>query len=496
MATKPLFGLILVGATTLDLQIINRKSGKVLERAHRSTIMSDELYSEGFVPQEQIQNMGHLLNGFKQLLADYGVETFKVFGSTTLANAHNAIYVLAQLQTATGLKITWLSASQEAYYRQISMRYTEPLFPVGENKNVFLISLSSGRLSLGYYQGDEQVFSRSVNLGAVKLASELDELADDIVDIKGITREFIHSKLADYTTLLPKFEDADLLLVSGSFALEQILAKPVVSVTSFFAANNEILGDPTQSWLDQLRLTASQVDAVMPELLLLEEIARMTRTKKVGVSHQHMLHGLILEELGQLDNHEILEHARELGQRFGVEPKHQAAVLKFAEQLFDRLKALHGLHGRERLLLQVAALVHDVGSYLNTYHHYEYSEMVILADEMDGLSPVEVQMVAIISRYHSHEVPGEGMHAVQQLNEHERIIVAQLTALLRLADALDDSRLQKIEKITVSTKDARVVVTGFSHEKLYLEQWTFANKANLFREVFGRDIILKRKGLQ
>ena len=90
MATKPLFGLILVGATTLDLQIINRKSGKVLERAHRSTIMSDELYSEGFVPQEQIQNMGHLLNEFKQLLADYGVETFKVFGSTTLANAHNA----------------------------------------------------------------------------------------------------------------------------------------------------------------------------------------------------------------------------------------------------------------------------------------------------------------------------------------------------------------------------------------------------------------------
>ncbi|MDR3190788.1 MAG: HD domain-containing protein [Lactobacillaceae bacterium] len=496
MTRTGLMGVLLVGASAIDLHIVSRKNGQIIEKAHRSTTVGDELYSEGHVSQAQINRMIIDLNGFNQLLADYAVTDFHVFGSYSLASAHNAVYVRGQIELATGLKLQWLSASQEAYFGQVSMRYAEPLFPTDAEQRVFLVSMSSGRLSLGYYVGGELKFTRSINLGPIRLANELDELADDVVDLKGITREFIHSKLADYATLLPKFENADMMIVSGSFALEQILAEPTVCVADFFEANNTILGDPAQKWIDQLQLTATQVDAVMPELLLLEELAKITRSKAVTISKKHMLPGLIMEGLGHLTGEEVLSHARELGQRFGVEPKHQAAVLKFAEQLFDRLKPIHELGKRERLLLQVAALVHDVGSYLNAYHHYEYSELVIMADELDGLTPVETQIVAIISRYHSHEVPGEGMQTVQQLTEEERIIVAQLTALLRLADALDDSRLQKISKISVSLKEPKIVVTGASQEKLYLEQWTFTHKADLFEQVFGRKITLKRKELK
>ncbi|MDR3241826.1 MAG: HD domain-containing protein [Lactobacillaceae bacterium] len=495
MAGTKLFGVILIGATTVDLQIINRKNGKIVDKAHHSTVVGEELYSTGYVSQDQIERVAAQLQGFQQLLRDYAVTDLRVWGSYSLASAKNAVYVVAQLKHATGLKVNWLSASQEAYYGQLSMRYGEPALTTEANKNIFLVSLSSGRLSLGFYQDEALQWTRSINLGPIRLASELDDLVDEFVDIKGLTREFIHSKLADYTTLLPEYEHADLLMVSGSFVLGQILEQPIIKANEFFNINTKVLNAPTQKWVDELDLTISQIPAVMPELLLLEELVTITKAKRIGVSTQHMLPGLIMDELGNLPGAEILAQAVELGQRFGVEPKHQMAVLKFSEQLFDRLKNVHGLDKRERILLQVAALVHDVGSYLNTYHHYEYSETVIMADELEGLTPVETQMVAMISRYHSHEVPGEGLHAVEQLTEEDRIVVAKLTALLRLADALDDSRLQKIVKVSVSTKDPQIVVTGTSAEKLYLEQWTFKNKANLFEEVFGREIILKRKEL-
>ncbi|MCM0582674.1 exopolyphosphatase [Weissella diestrammenae] len=494
MVESKLFGVILIGATSVDLQIVNRKSGNKIEKVHHDTILNDELYDVGVVAQDQIERVIVQLQGFQQLLRDYAVTDIRIWGAYSLASASNAVYVVAQIKQATGLKIEWLSASQEAYYGQLSMRYGESDLDLSVNNRLFLVSLSSGRLSLGYYETGDLKWTRSINLGPMRLASDLDTLVDEFIDIQGLTREFIHSKLADYTTLLPTFPPANLLVVSGSLALGQLLKTPIVSRDEFFKTNAHLLRAPIQKWSEKLNVTANQLPAVMPELLLLEELVAITQVDQVGVSEQHMLPGLVMDALGQLPGDEILAQAQELSQRFGVEPKHQQAVRHFSEQLFDRLKKVHGLGKRERILLQVAALVHDVGSYLNTYHHYEYSETVILAAEMEGLTPVENRMVAMISRYHSHAVPGDGLQTVKQLTESEWIVVVKLTAILRLADALDDSRLQKIEKIAVSTKAYQIVVTGYSLDKLYLEQSTFEAKANLFEDVFGRLIILKRKG--
>lgn len=495
MAKKILLGVALIGSTSVDLQIVNRKTGKVIEKTHRSLIADNDLYADGVVDDEQIAQLIEMLLRFQQLLADYGVETFKVWGAYSLASAQNAVYISARIQHATGLAVNWLSASQEAYYGQVAMRYGDQNFPK-EQARVGLMSLSSGRLSLGYYVDGRLQFTRNINLGPIRLASQLADLDDEIVDLEGLVREFVNSKLADYNYLLPKIEAADLLLVAGSTVLEHTLGAPLVNAADFLAHNQALLNDPTQKWLDKYGFNISQTDIIMPELILLENFMQVTGAAQIGISKQHILPGIIMEETEQLSGEEILVHAYELSQRFQVEPKHQEAVLHFAEQLFDRMRTLHGLSKRARLLLQVAALVHDVGSYLNAYHHYENSETIILADEIDGLTPTEIQMVALIAHYHSYELPKDGIDFATNLSAVEQIEVIKLAALLRLADALDDSRLQKISKITVSMKNPTIELVGYSSEKLYLEQWTFEEKANLFEQIFGRQITLKRKGFE
>ncbi|TYC48923.1 HD domain-containing protein [Weissella muntiaci] len=494
MAKSVLLGVALIGSTSVDLQIVNKKSGKVLEKVHHSISLDNDIYVAGYAADEQINYLIKMLLRFQQLLADYNVEHFHVWGAYSLASAQNAMYISARIQQATGLKVEWLSASQEAYYGQASMRYGDQNFPKADEK-VFLMSMSSGRLSLGYYIAGKLQFTRNINLGPIRLASQLEELEDEVVDLEGLVREFINSKLADYNYLLPIFDAADLLLVSGSLTLERTLTMPIVDTADFLKSNQRILNDPRQKWVNEYHFTAVQTDTIMMELLLMESFVKATKARQIGISQQHILPGIVLDETGQLTGDEVLVHAFELSRRFQVEPKHQAAVLHFSEQLFDRMKAVHGLDKRSRLLLQVAALVHDVGSYLNSYHHYENSETIILADEIDGLTPLEMRMVALIAHYHSYETPGAALENVTGLTESAQIKVIKLAALLRLADALDDSRLQKISKITVSMKNEEIELTGYSHEKLYLEQWTFEEKANLFEKIFGRQIILKRKAV-
>ena len=495
MANKStMLGIILIGSTVIDLQIINRKSGKVIDQAHRNLILDSDFYAEGWVDDEQIHRMIEILNRFKQLLSDYGVTDYEVWGSNSLAAAHNSIYLTAQLRQATGFKIKWLNAGQEAYYGQTAMRYADEHFT--EQGGVFLVSLSSGRLSLGYYQDGKLQFTRSISIGPLWVASQLDELADEVIDLAGLIREYIHSKLADYEHLLPPFEAGGIMLISGSLALDRVMPQAEMSKEEFLQLNQDLLDDPMQKWIDRYQFTLAQAEVVMPELLLIEKLTQMTAVDKLVVRQHHLLPGLVLEATGKLSDDEILVHAYELSRRFGVEPKHQEQVLRFAEQLFDRMKKLHGLRKRERLLLQIAALVHDVGTYLNASHHAENSEKIILADEIDGLTPSEIAMTAVISHYHADVIPRLVLNHDTGLDVDEQIIAVKLAAILRLADALDDSRLQKIDHIAVSMNDDPIVVTGYSHERLYLEQWTFNAKADLFQHVFGREIKLQRKGMK
>lgn len=71
--------------------------------------------------------------------------------------------------------------------------------------------------------------------------------------------------------------------------------------------------------------------------------------------------------------------------------------------------------------------------------------------------------------------------------------VAKLAALLRLADALDDSREEKISKISVSLRNTEMIISAYSNQNLALEKWSFSNKADLFEEVFGIKPILKQR---
>ena len=184
---------------------------------------------------------------------------------------------------------------------------------------------------------------------------------------------------------------------------------------------------------------------------------------------------------------EILAFMREKEAR----PAHVQQVARLALQLFDQLAVLHGLGGLERLLLEAAAHLHDIGhrtALPGLGHHHEAARM-IREHPWKQFNGLEVEVIAQVARYHRRAMPELSHEEFKALNEWDRRVVQRLAAMVRLADAFDRSHAQHIERVVVELPVNRIVLRLCSVGSVLREVQAAHLKADLARIVFQRDLV-------
>ena len=237
----------------------------------------------------------------------------------------------------------------------------------------------------------------------------------------------------------------------------------------------------------------------MPSFLITRRLLRYTQANELFLTRLNILDGLAIQagvDLGftKRDFQSIIQTSAEnIARLYIMEKDHRELVTKFALHLFDQTKKLHRLGARERLLLSVASTIADIGNAISQHNHYHHSAYIMEANPLIGLSDKENRIIAEIARYHSAETPDVEQPRYRNLDPAIQMPIAKLVAILRLADALDDSHQQKISKLTVSLKETELTITVYSAQDLALEKWAFARKAKLFQEVYGLTPVLKQR---
>jgi exopolyphosphatase / guanosine-5'-triphosphate,3'-diphosphate pyrophosphatase len=190
----------------------------------------------------------------------------------------------------------------------------------------------------------------------------------------------------------------------------------------------------------------------------------------------------------------VLASCRAMGRRFHYESTHAETVLTLARQLFDQTRPLHNLDGRARVLLEAAALLHDVGVTINNDGHHKHSQYLIESSELVGLSDEERHLVGLLARYHRKGTPSRDHEAFMALRRRDRGVVERLAALLRVADALDRQHAGIVQGVEVDIEAERVqlrcALSGAAETRLTLERRAVAEKGELFAQVFGKSLHL------
>lgn len=157
----------------------------------------------------------------------------------------------------------------------------------------------------------------------------------------------------------------------------------------------------------------------------------------------------------------------------------------FALQLLARLCKYYGMGCQARLLLEVAATVRAIGSTIATHKHYAHSNTIICASAIMGLNALDVTMVALITRFHSSVTPQSDLCNFPIMSTENRLVVAKLSAIYWVADSLDASRQQCIQRMRVSLCPDMLVLSTCAKAAIALARWTLARMRAFFSEVFG-----------
>lgn len=439
---------------------------------------------------ENISAISNNLLGFKRLLKDYQVTNYHLYGALTDMNMMTGQYVASQIYVRTGLKIEWLTKDQTlanmlAAIYQVSQQTKETNQLTGY---VLTIGLSTSHLA--YFKNGDYATSWEIDLGKARLSHLVDNLRQTVATPSDIIQDYISSKLEYLVPELGNSDDTTLLVQGADTLAERYLKKDrqidKLPRKKMRQRYQNLLNASDQLIMSYYNVDEQSVNWVLPSYLIVRQIARLLDSNQVYITNVTMLDGLLaVHQHPEVISNMVKTAANNLAVRYGADSSHKRFVTKVSMQLYDAMKPIHRLDDHYRLLLEIACKVDDIGNFINPQGHYRHSAYILEANPLIGLSREDNEVIAEVSRYHSSETPEVDQPHYRHLDSAIQLPVAQLAAILRVADSLDDSRLQKILHVSLKLVGNDLEIHVRATDDLVLEQWAFTRKTQLFREVYG-----------
>jgi exopolyphosphatase/guanosine-5'-triphosphate,3'-diphosphate pyrophosphatase len=270
---------------------------------------------------------------------------------------------------------------------------------------------------------------------------------------------------------------------------------------AFLAFCDEVERLDDEGRANRFRLPGVEAETLLPALLIYRAILSQTAARSVVISDASLRIGMLLDfvqpkgRLGAEDfERQVLASADAVGHRFRFDRAHGHHVAMLATRLFDDLQDEHGLSGRDRLLLQTAGLLHDVGLYVSLREHHKHSQYLLAASQIFGLSNEETAIVSNIARYHRGRSPQESHLPFLALDRGDRLLVTKLAAILRVANALDAEHLQKVRDVRIVRGANSWLLEVDGSGDITMEQMAARARTDMFAEVFGRQLVVRVAG--
>lgn len=497
-----------VGSNAIRFYVVERTDGaayRVLENLREPIRLGGDVFLTGTIREENIQKAEGAFRRFAQMLQAHAVTTVRAVATCATREAANGDLVLDRLEHASGIRVEVITGEQEAYLISLAVATKIPL----SKQRALIVDLGGGSVEIAFVENGKITTTESHNFGAVRLLDILSSAGQDLAQNDAFLKEYMELVSRKLSRRMSG-RKAPLLIATGGnieavAQIPAVAARPhpdypdtvAVEPASLRRVMEEIAGMTVKARMEHFGLREDRADVILPACYVYHKIAEINGAAEILVPRVSLKDGIVLDILRQDGERsgdlreQVLVSCRQLADRYRADLSHAEKVAFLAGRIFDQTESVHRLGGKTRILLEAAALLHDIGYFVSIQKHHKHSYYIIANSEIVGLSSAERVLVAQIARYHRKSPPRADHVEFEALPKRDRTVVRGLAGILRIADALDKEHAGGIEEISCKAGNGQLMIHARGKTSGRLEDWGMRKNAELFRETFGVDVRLK-----
>lgn len=486
-----------IGSNAIRLivgRIIYDDKLETIESIRMPVRLGQDAFSQWQIREETALLALDAFTRFRKVADNYGVERIRAVATSAMREAGNSDILCDRIARATGIEIEVISGEEEARLIHLAVAHAINL----KNKHAVLIDIGGGSVEVTLSQGNNILSTESYNMGTVRLLEKLRDKPAKI-PFEDLVREYAEAAKRRIEREVGR-KNIDLCVGTGGNIEEMgVLRKRMFKRESEHSITLEELTKLTETLskltveerMRKFKLKPDRADVILPASIVLKMIAREAHVDEVKIPNVGLKDGILIDLAQKIGNMFVSPHeqvwlsAMQLGEKYQYDGEHANLVAYLAGSLYEQTQSLHNLEPENKLLLEVAALLHDIGHFINTVDHDRHAYYIMQANPLIGLSKREQDIVANVARYHRKSMPTVQDENFRALSSKDRSTVIKLSALLRLADAMDISHTRRVKDVNIHLVRNKWILKLEANDSVNLEIWALEKRRSLFQDVFG-----------
>ena len=503
-----------IGSNSVRLLVAEALRGgtyRILDEEREPTRLGRSVSEKGQLDDESMERTITALRTFKQIAAGYQATSLRTIATCAVREARNGPEFCRRVREQVGLEVEVISGDREA---RLAFSSVQNAFDLS-GKNVIVADIGGGSTEVVFATGDliESIFSTP--LGAVRLTEQFALGEGAVVETfqRDIARmeEEIALCLKKRTTR-PLFAPHFLVGCGGTFTTlaELMMAAKKegdVPVAGYKVSHAEVrhlldrlLKMPLRSRRSMAGMTPDRADIILAGLSIIDALMKRFRVNTLMIHTRGVRDGLVREMIDEalgttVDDPAHRDAAIErLAAACSGELEHGRTVSLLAGRIYQQLAAPFELASGDKLLLECAARLQDVGYVINYDQHHKHSYHLIRNSRLPGIRAHDLELIANVARYHRGAHPKRKHENLARLSPEDQSRVQRMAAILRLAGGLDRSRSQQVRDVQVRSEHDRVFIDVVADQEPLVDIWGAERRTDLFEKVFNLPITIRWAG--
>jgi exopolyphosphatase / guanosine-5'-triphosphate,3'-diphosphate pyrophosphatase len=510
MAGRRLVAVIDIGSTAIRMvvaQIDTEGNWSIVDRAGKPVGLGRDVFVSGTISRDTMSQALQILRGFRELIEGWqiGNEDIRVVATAALREAHNRDMFVDRVALQTGIQINIVEGIEENRLTYMAVQESlKDLRPQIARFNSIIIEVGGGSTEVMLLQRGKMAAAHSLHIGTVRIEQQVRSLGESDAYLAPFLRESINTVREVLGTEMRFDRIRNFIAIGGDARLAAERAGravtdrySVIEKRDFEEFVKRIQSFTVEECVRNLQIPYYDAEGLVPALLMYMLFLEGTSAPRVIVPKVSIREGILLNiSLGpdpviQQEFHtQAVASASSIARKYHYDEHHAQHVAFLALSLFDGLTDEHGLDNHVRLLLEAAAILHDIGTYVQTSGHHKHGQYLVANSEIFGLHGEDIDVVSNVVRYHRKSLPQPSHASYTSLPREKRIVVLKLAAILRVADALDRGHSQRIKRFTMEKSEDELVLRCEYQGDISIERYGLSAKADMFEEVFGMRVVL------